>query len=165
MPSRNRQLPAVQLNLFRSSSPQSPDWLRLSAEVREKVTRLIARMLIRPCDLLESLRRSGAMPTAADNQTLDAVQSSAECARLVVRRTAPGPSRSPRAPAAGHGETLRLYTLCASIGRATSPSLVGRPRRRRAQPGRLAQNIQVHRQLADLALEPIDISSRSASLL
>jgi|HubBroStandDraft_1064217.scaffolds.fasta_scaffold91602_2 hypothetical protein len=45
MPSRNRQLPAVQLNLFRSSSPQSPDWLRLSAEVREKVTRLIARML------------------------------------------------------------------------------------------------------------------------
>jgi hypothetical protein len=37
-----------------------------------------------------------------------------------------------------------------------SPSLVGRPRRRRAQPGRLAQKIQVHGQLADLALEPID---------
>ncbi len=44
MPRRNRQLPTVQLNLFRSSSPQPLDWLCLSAEVREKVTRLIARM-------------------------------------------------------------------------------------------------------------------------
>jgi hypothetical protein len=42
---RNRQLPAVQLDLFQSSSPQSLDWLCLSADVREKVTRLIARML------------------------------------------------------------------------------------------------------------------------
>jgi hypothetical protein len=42
---RNRQLPAVQLDLFRSASPQSLDWLCLSADVREKVTRLIARML------------------------------------------------------------------------------------------------------------------------
>jgi hypothetical protein len=45
MPRRNRQLPTVQLDLFRPSSPQSLDWLCLSAEVREKVTRLIARML------------------------------------------------------------------------------------------------------------------------
>jgi hypothetical protein len=45
MPRRNRQLPTVQLDLFRASSPQSPDWRGLSAEVREKVTRLIARML------------------------------------------------------------------------------------------------------------------------
>ena len=45
MPRRNRQLPTVQLDLFRASSPQSPDWRCLSAEVREKVTRLIARML------------------------------------------------------------------------------------------------------------------------
>jgi len=45
MPRRNRQTPIVQLDLFRSSSPQSPDWLCLSAEVREKVTCLIARML------------------------------------------------------------------------------------------------------------------------
>ena len=44
MPRRNRQLPTVQLDLFRASS-QSPDWRCLSAEVREKVTRLIARML------------------------------------------------------------------------------------------------------------------------
>ena len=45
MPRRNRQLPTVQLDLFRSSSSQSLDWLCLSADVREKVTRLIARML------------------------------------------------------------------------------------------------------------------------
>src|SRR5277367_3867821 len=43
----------------------------------------------------------------------------------------------------------------ASIRRDTSPSLVGRPRRRRA-PCSLPQNVQVHGQLAHLALEPID---------
>jgi hypothetical protein len=46
-------------------------------------------------------------------------------------------------------------TLVASIRGATSPSLVGRPRRRRA-PRSLAQNVQVRGQLAHLALEPID---------
>jgi hypothetical protein len=45
MPRRYRQLPTVQLDLFQPSSPQSLDWLCLSADVREKVTRLIARML------------------------------------------------------------------------------------------------------------------------
>jgi hypothetical protein len=45
MPRRSRQLPTVQLDLFRSSNPQPLDWLCLSADVREKVTRLIARML------------------------------------------------------------------------------------------------------------------------
>jgi hypothetical protein len=47
MPMRrhNRQLPTVQLDLFQSSNQQSLNWLCLSAEVREKVTRLIARML------------------------------------------------------------------------------------------------------------------------
>jgi hypothetical protein len=45
MPRRNRQLPTVQLDLFRSSEPQPLDWLGLSAEVREKVTHLFARML------------------------------------------------------------------------------------------------------------------------
>jgi hypothetical protein len=45
MRTRNRQLATVQLDLFRSSSPQPFDWLCLSTEVREKVTRLIARML------------------------------------------------------------------------------------------------------------------------
>jgi len=45
MPRRNRQLPTVQLDLFRPSSPQSPDWPCLSAEVQEKVTRLIAQIL------------------------------------------------------------------------------------------------------------------------
>jgi hypothetical protein len=45
MPRRSRQLPTIQLDLFRSSSPQSLDWLGLSVDVREKVTRLIARML------------------------------------------------------------------------------------------------------------------------
>ncbi len=44
MPRRNRQSPTVQLDLFRSSSPQSLDWVCL-ADLREKVTRLIARML------------------------------------------------------------------------------------------------------------------------
>jgi hypothetical protein len=35
------------IDLFRSPSPQGLNWLGLSAEVREKVTRLIARMLSR----------------------------------------------------------------------------------------------------------------------
>jgi len=52
MARRNRPLPTVQLDLFRASSPQSPDWRCLSAEVREKVTRLMARMLskAKACD-------------------------------------------------------------------------------------------------------------------
>jgi hypothetical protein len=45
MPRRKRQSPTVQLDLFRTSSPQSIQWPRLSADVQEKVTRLIARML------------------------------------------------------------------------------------------------------------------------
>ena len=44
MPRRKRQLPTVQLNLFRPS-PRSLDWPYLSADVREKVTRLIAQLL------------------------------------------------------------------------------------------------------------------------
>jgi hypothetical protein len=45
MPRRNRQLPTVQLDLYRPSRPQSLDWPCLSADVREKVMRLIAQML------------------------------------------------------------------------------------------------------------------------
>ena len=45
---QNRQLPTIQLDLFRASSPQQLKWLGLPAEVQEKVTRLIARMLSRP---------------------------------------------------------------------------------------------------------------------
>jgi|HubBroStandDraft_6_1064221.scaffolds.fasta_scaffold738524_1 hypothetical protein len=45
MPYPNRQLATVQLDRFRSPSPQGLNWLGLSAAVREKVTRLIARML------------------------------------------------------------------------------------------------------------------------
>jgi hypothetical protein len=45
MPRRNRQLATVQLDLFQPSTPQSLDWPCLSADVREKVTRLIAQML------------------------------------------------------------------------------------------------------------------------
>lgn len=45
MPRRNRQLPTAQLNLFRSSGHQPVEWPGLSSDVREKVTRLIARML------------------------------------------------------------------------------------------------------------------------
>ena len=41
---RNRQLLTGQLDLFRPPSPQSL-WPYLSADVREKVTRLIAQML------------------------------------------------------------------------------------------------------------------------
>ena len=61
MPRRNRQKPTVQLDLFRASSPQSPDWRCLSAEVREKVTRLMARMLskARPCDRPDHTDGSG----------------------------------------------------------------------------------------------------------
>jgi hypothetical protein len=44
MPHRKRQLLTVQLDLFRRSSPQSL-WPCLSADVREKVMRLIAQML------------------------------------------------------------------------------------------------------------------------
>ena len=43
------------------------------------------------------------------------------------------------------------------IRRGTSSSLVGRPRRRRALFRGLPQNVQVHGQLAHLALEPIDL--------
>jgi len=45
MPRRNRPLPAVQLDLFHPSGPQPLDWRCLSTDVREKVTRLIARLL------------------------------------------------------------------------------------------------------------------------
>jgi hypothetical protein len=45
MPRRNRQLLTVQLDLFRPSSPRSFDWTSLSADVREKVMRLIGQML------------------------------------------------------------------------------------------------------------------------
>jgi hypothetical protein len=45
MPRPNSQRPIVQLDLFRSSSLDGLNWPVLSAEVREKVTRLIARML------------------------------------------------------------------------------------------------------------------------
>jgi len=38
MPHPNRQLPTVQLDLFRSSSPQGVHRFGLSAKVREKVT-------------------------------------------------------------------------------------------------------------------------------
>src|ERR1700728_1639865 len=72
-----------------------------------------------------------------------------------LRRAAAVPQQLPRAPAAGHGKISELCRLCASRRRATSLSFVGRPRRRRA-PCSLAQNVQVHGQLADLALEPID---------
>ena len=61
MPRRNRQLPTVQLDLFRASSPRSPDWRCLSAEVREKVTRLMARMLSKAkvCDRPDHTDGSG----------------------------------------------------------------------------------------------------------
>lgn len=45
MPRQNRQLATSQLHLFHSSEPRPLDRLCLSAEVREKVTRLLARML------------------------------------------------------------------------------------------------------------------------
>jgi len=47
MPCRKRQLPTVQLDLFRSPGSQSLDWVRLPADVREKVTRLMVLMLSR----------------------------------------------------------------------------------------------------------------------
>jgi hypothetical protein len=42
MPRLNRRRITVQLDLFRSSSPQRLNWPVLSAEVQEKVTRLTA---------------------------------------------------------------------------------------------------------------------------
>ena len=59
MPNPNRQLPTVQLDLFRSPSPQRLNWLGLSAEVREKVTRLIVRMLSQHEPGNPAVRRDG----------------------------------------------------------------------------------------------------------
>jgi len=41
----DRQSRTLQLDLFRPSSPPALDWRCLPTEVREKVTRLMARML------------------------------------------------------------------------------------------------------------------------
>src|SRR6202044_3377631 len=84
------------------------------------------------------------------------IRSNAECAQLELRPAAAEPSRPPRAPAAERGKTSELYKLSASIRRATSSSLVGRPRRRRAQPGRRLQNLEIDGQFADLALEAVE---------
>ena len=67
-------------------------------------------------------------------------------------------------PQPGAGKSA-LDILCASTRRVTSPSLVGRPRRRRALPRGLPQNVQVHGQLAHLALEPIDLFLAQCILL
>jgi hypothetical protein len=45
MPRQKRQLATVQLDLFHAAEPRPLDWRCLSAEVREKVTRLLAQML------------------------------------------------------------------------------------------------------------------------
>src|SRR5262249_7993952 len=87
----------------------------------------------------------------------DVARSAAECARPVHHRAAVALQPIPRAPATGRGKSQAIDTLCASTRRATSPSLVGRPRRRRALPRGLPQNVQVHGTLADFALEPIDL--------
>jgi hypothetical protein len=42
MPRQNRRLATVQLDLFHATEPRQLHWRRLSAEVREKVTRLLA---------------------------------------------------------------------------------------------------------------------------
>ena len=100
---------------------------------------------------------SEAMPRAADSQTSDAVRSSAEAARLEFRPAAAEPSRWPHAPATERGKISEPYKLCASIRRATPSPLVRRPRRRRAQPGRRLQNLEIHGQFADLALEAVEL--------
>jgi hypothetical protein len=63
-----------------------------------------------------------------------------------------------RAAATGARENLSTRHTLRVDSRAASPSLDGRPRRRRALPGRLTQNVQVHGQLAHLALEPVTFS-------
>lgn len=45
MPRQKRQSATVQLDLFHTAEPRPLDWRCLSAEVREKVTRLLAQML------------------------------------------------------------------------------------------------------------------------
>jgi len=45
VPHQNRRLATVQLDLFHAAEPRPLDWRCLSAEVREKVTRLLAQML------------------------------------------------------------------------------------------------------------------------
>lgn len=45
MPRQNRRLATVQLDLFHAAEPGPLDWRCLSAEVRERVTRLLAQML------------------------------------------------------------------------------------------------------------------------
>jgi hypothetical protein len=56
---QNRQLPTIQLDLFRASSPQQLKWLGLPAEVQEKVTRLIVRMLSQHEPGNPAVRRDG----------------------------------------------------------------------------------------------------------
>ena len=45
MPRQSRRLATVQLDLFPTMEPRPLDWRRLSAAVREQVTRLLAQML------------------------------------------------------------------------------------------------------------------------
>ena len=56
---QNRQLPTIQLDLFRASSRQQLKWLGLPAEVQEKVTRLIVRMLSQHEPGNPAVRRDG----------------------------------------------------------------------------------------------------------
>ena len=56
---QNRQLSKSQLDLFRVSSPRQLDWLGLPAEVQEKVTHLIARMLNQRDPRNLAVRRDG----------------------------------------------------------------------------------------------------------
>jgi hypothetical protein len=45
MPRQNRRLASIQLDLFHTMEARPLEWRRLSAEVREQVTRLLAQML------------------------------------------------------------------------------------------------------------------------
>jgi hypothetical protein len=45
MPRQSRRLATVQLDLFHTMEARPLDWHRLSAAVREQVTRLLAQML------------------------------------------------------------------------------------------------------------------------
>jgi hypothetical protein len=72
------------------------------------------------------------MPICAGNQKSDTARSTVVCVPPGLRRSAEQPQQLPRVLAAWHGKMSELYTLCVSVRRATSPSLVGRPQRRSA---------------------------------
>jgi hypothetical protein len=136
-----------------------------SPHADERTSLSIHALDILLCDLPGSLHPSTVTPRAADNQTPDAIRSSAECTRPDFIQ--PWRDLAYRAPTAGHGETSEADTLCALLGRATPSSLVGRPRpvgRNLAASRRMSRGLSsIHPHSPTLRLNRSISSSRNAS--